>query len=216
MSLTGLLTFSTVAVAEPCLVVYPTTPAVYHYDVNEYYTVTAGHPLYDAMYDRGGEVLIDINNDEIAHDIYEMPDLTGFKASTGGSEGYFFVGSYFDLVIDGWANEPTTFQNILLVFEPDPELCDPTITVDGVTVTGGTHAIGDLTVSTPTAEGNNYSDTITKQITWMGCYGVRIYAFADENHNGILDGGECFTAFSHDSTVPTQEMSWGAIKNIYE
>ncbi len=202
--------------AEPCLVVYPTSPAVYHYDVNEYYTVSYGHPLYDPMYDRGGEVLIDINNDEIPLEIYQIPLLIGFEESSGGEEGYFFIGSNFDFIIDGWNNQPTTYENILLVFEPEPGWCEPQITVDGNLVTGDTYPIGDLVVSTPTPNGNNYSDTITKHITWTGCYGIRIWAFSDSDYNGERDGGECFTAFSHDSSVPVEEATWGAVKSLYQ
>lgn len=209
------LLFSAVTLADPCLVVYPTAPAVYHYDVNEYYTVTYGDSLYDAMYDRGGEVLIDINSGGIDLSIYQIPNLVGFTPSTNGEEGYFFIGSSFTLVIDGFSNAPTTYENILLVFDPDPGACTPMITVDGNPVTGDTYPIGDLTVSTPTPEGNNYSDTITMSINWLGCYGVRIWAFADENYDGMKDGGECFTAFSHDSTVPVVETSWGSIKSLY-
>ena len=203
------------ALADPCVIVYPSGPTTYHYDINEYYTVGYGHPLYDPMYDRGGEVLIDINSNGIPYDIYQTPDLVGFQPSIDGKEGYFFVGSYFDLVIDGFNNEPRTYNNVILVFDPDPDACDPTITVDGDPVTGDTYALGNLTVTTPTEMGNNYSDVITKSITWMGCYGVRIWAYADENYNGVKDGGECFTAFSHDTTVPTQDKSWGAIKSLY-
>ncbi|UCG50920.1 MAG: hypothetical protein JSW58_12060 [Candidatus Latescibacterota bacterium] len=205
-----------VAFADPCLIVYPAGPTVYHYDSNEYYTVTFGDPLYDPLYDRGGEVLIDINTDEIPWDIYQTPNLIGFEMSTDGNEGYFFVGSTFDLVIDGFNNQPTTYENIILVFDPDPELCDPSVTVDGNPVTGNTYPIGDLVVSTPTQDGNNYSDTITMQITWTSCYGVRIWAYADEDYNGMKDGGDCFTAFSHDLTVPTENKSWGAIKSLYQ
>ncbi|NIM19867.1 MAG: hypothetical protein GTO51_06440 [Candidatus Latescibacteria bacterium] len=187
-----LLVFPGIVAADPCLVVYPTSPATYHYDVNEYYTVTAGHSLYDPMYDRGGEVLIDINTNEIAFEVYQIPNLTGFVQSTNGEEGYFFIGSDFDLGIDGFSNQPTTYSNILLVFVPDPEWCTPSITVDGDPVVGNTYAIGDLVVSTPTADGNNYSDTITKHIQWSTCLGIRIYAFADEDYNGVKDGGECF------------------------
>lgn len=204
------------ALADPCVVVYPTGPSQYHYDVNEYYTVSYGHPLYDSMYDRGGKVLIDVNTNGIPYDIYQTPDLVGFQPSIDGNEGFFFVGSTFNLIVDGFANEPRTFTNIILVFDPDPGACTPAITVDGAPVTGDTYAIGDLAVSTPTEMGNNYSDTLVKSITWTGCYGVRIWAFADENYNGVMDGGECFTAFSHDSTVPTQEKSWGAIKSLYQ
>ncbi len=203
-------------VADPCLVVYPTGPTRYHYDVNEYYTVTHGHPLYDPAYDRGGEVLIDINTDEIALDIYQSPNLIGFQESTGGNEGFFFNGSYLDLVIDGWTNKPAVYKNILLVFDPDPASCQPTITVDGNPVIGNTYPMGNLVVSHPTPYGSNYSETIVAHVTWQGCYGVRIWAFADENYNGVKDGGECFTAFSHDVTVPVQHETWGAIKSLYE
>jgi hypothetical protein len=203
------------ALADPCVIVYPTGPTMYHYDINEYYTVSFGHPLYDPMYDRGGEVLIDINTNGIPYDIYQTPNLIGFQPSIDGNEGYFFIGSNFDLVIDGFNNAPRTYTNVILVFDPDPDACTPTITVDGNPVTGDTYAIGDLTVTTPTEMGNNYSDVIIRSITWAGCYGVRIWAYADENYNGVKDGGECFTAFSHDTTVPTQDKSWGAIKNLY-
>lgn len=72
--------------ADPCLVVYPTSPAEYHYDVNEYYTVTFGHPLYDETYDRGGEVLIDLNSNDIAFNIYQTPNVTGFLPSVSRGE----------------------------------------------------------------------------------------------------------------------------------
>jgi hypothetical protein len=212
----GSLLIPGLAAADPCLVVYPTNPAFYHYDVKEYFTVGMGDTLYDPLYDRGGEVLIDIKTLEIAYDIYQIPNLLGFKMSMNGNEGYFFIGAYFELFVDGFSNEPVTYSNVLLVFEPDPEACDPFITVDGNPVTGATYPLGDLVVNTPTSDGNNFSDTISAQITWSGCYGLRIYAFADDNFNGILDGAECFTAFSHDSTVPTKESSWGVIKSLYQ
>jgi hypothetical protein len=200
---------------DPCLIVYTTSPTVYHYDITEYYTVTMEHPLYDPMYDRGGEVLIDINTEEIALEIYQAPDLVGFEPSTGGEEGYFSLGTEFDLVIDGWSNQPTTYVNILLVFDPEPDWCSPIITVDGDAVTGDTYPCGDLVVSTPTPDGNNYSDTMTKHVVWSGCYGIRIWAFSDENYNGERDGEECFSAFSHDATIPVESRSWGAIKSFY-
>ena len=210
------LLIPTFAAADPCLIVYPTNPAYYHYDVNEYYTVGFGDTLYDAMYDRGGKVLIDLKTFEIAYDIYQIPNLLGFMESMNGQEGYFFIGSYFELIVDGFSNDPTLYTNVLLVFDPEPEMCDPSVTVNGNPVTGNTYALGDLMVSTPTADGNNYSDRVTVDVTWTGCYGVRMWAFADENYNGVADGGECFSAFSHDATVPTKESSWGAIKSLYQ
>jgi hypothetical protein len=80
---------------------------------------------------------------------------------------------------------------------------------------GWYYPIGDLVVSTPTPWGNNYSDTVTLSVLWQNCYGVRIYAFSDENYNLVRDGGECFSAYSHDTTVPAEEGTWGVIKSLY-
>ena len=205
------------ALADPCLVVYPDSPCVYHYSIDEYYTVGPGHPLYNPLYDRGGEVLIDINWDTIAYNIYQAPNLVGFTPSTDEKEGYFFLDKDFTLIIDGFSNVPTTYVNILLKFDNVvPEGCVPTITIDGMPVTGDTYLVGDLVVSTPTGDGNNYSDTIELIVSWSGCYGLHFWAFSDENYNGELDGGECFTAYSHDTVVGVEESTWGAIKSIYK
>jgi hypothetical protein len=202
--------------ADPCLVIYPDVPCVYHYDINEYYTVGPGHPLYDPMYDRGGEVLIDINWDTIGYSVYQAPNLVGFTPSTDEKEGYFFLDKDFTLIIDGFSNVPTTYVNILLKFDNVvPEGCVPTITIDGNPVTGDTYLVGDLVVSTPTPTGE-YSDTIELMVSWSGCYGLHFWAFSDENYNGILDGEECFTAYSHDTTIGVEETTWGAIKSIYK
>lgn len=207
--------FSTAVNADRCLVVYPEAETKYHYDVNEYFTVSFGDPLYDPLYDRGGEVLIDSNDMEVALDIYQAPNLIGFQPSINGQEGYFSIGNDFKLIIDGFHNQPTTYSNVILVFEPDPKVCVPMIRVDGVLATSSTFPVGDLTVVSPTDEGNNYSDVISFDISWGSCIGIRIWAYADENYNGIRDGGECFTAFSHDLTVPVQNATWGTIKARY-
>jgi len=206
---------ATMADPDPCLVVYPDVPCVYHYDVTEYYTVGPGHPLYDPVYDRGGAVLLEVGTDEIDESIYQAPYLTGFEPSVDGNDGYVFTGTYFGIIIDGFSNEPTTYENILVVFDQfAPSSCAPHITVEGVPLEVYVYAAGNLAVMTPTPGGNNYSDTMILDIGWWGCYGVHIWAFADENHNGILDGGECFTAYSHDAMVPAEEKTWGWIKSI--
>jgi hypothetical protein len=184
--------------------------------MNEYYTVGPGHPYYDAEYDRGGEVLLEIGSNEVDHSIYQAPGLIGFEVSTGGNEGYVFLDTEFDLVIDGFSNMPTTFVNVLVVFDDFvPHGCLPNILVNGMPLVGNTYAAGDLVVSTPTADGNNYSDTMTILVDWHGCYGLHVWAFSDENNSGTHDGGECFTAFSHDSTIPTESSTWGKIKSLY-
>ncbi|MCK4537858.1 MAG: hypothetical protein KAV42_03565 [Candidatus Krumholzibacteria bacterium] len=210
-----LLIAATVA-ADPCLVVYPSSACVYHYDETEYYTVGPGHPYYDAAYDRGGLVLLELASNEIDGSIYQAPGLCGFEPSTDGNDGYVFVGTDFELIVDGYSNVPTTFVNILVVFDqPVPSGCVPFIFVDGAPVTAGIYPMGDLVVSTPTADGQQYSDVMTLDISWRGCYGLHIWAFSDENYNGVRDGGECFTAFSHDMVVPTESKTWGAIKSIH-
>jgi hypothetical protein len=103
----------------------------------------------------------------------------------------------------------------------EPDGCTPSITVDGQPLLfdpglGYYFPIGDLVVSTPTPVGNSYSDTRTFLIDFQLCTGYWVWGFADENYNLTLDlPGECFTAFSHDLTVPAKEASWGAVKSIY-
>lgn len=203
------------AFADPCLVVYPTGPCVYHYDTAEYYEVGPADPLYDPAYDRGGSVLLEMGTDEIDESIYQAPGLEGFEPSTGGDDGYFFTGTDFDLVVDGFGNTPTTYVNVLVVFDDAvPEGCEPEIEIFGTPLEGNVYPLGDIEVTTPTASGNNYSDMVTLDVEWRGCYGVHIWAFSDENYNGVWDGGECFTAFSHDSMVPVEPSTWGAIKSL--
>jgi hypothetical protein len=204
------------ALADPCLVVYPGNGCIYMYSPAEYYTVSPGHPLYDPAYDRGGAVLLELGSNEIDHSIYQAPNLTGFLPSCDGMEGYFFSGSTFDLILDGFSHEPRTYENIKLVFGFVEKQggCTPTIIVNGVRLSGLVYPAGNLVVTTPTALGNNYSDTKTFRITWYGCYGLHVWAYADENYNDRKDGGECFTAFSHDITVDTEDASWGAIKTL--
>ena len=202
---------------DPCLVVYPDATCIYHYDVAEYYTVGPGHYLYSAGFDRGGEVLIDRNNDTIDLSIYQAPGLIGFEPSTDGKEGYFFPDRSFNLIVDGFSNQPRTFENILVIFdEVAPSDCEPEIWVEGELVENQMYLAGDLVVSTPTPYGNNYSDVMILEVTWSDCYSMHIWAFADDNYDGRHDGKECFTAFSHDIVVPVERTHWGAIKSMYK
>ena len=208
------------ASADPCLMVYPSDGAViYHYEPAEYYTVGPADTLYDAAYDRGGEVLVDLNTNEIAYDIYQSPALVGFMMDSE-HQGYFIISPDFALTVDGFSNSPTTYGNILLVFDLiEPSGCTPFVTIDGNPVLfdpglGWYLPIGDLVVSTP--QGRTYSDVLTFDFSWTGCTNIRVWAFADDDFNMDHGGGECFSAFSHDLTVPVQETTWGAIKSLYE
>ncbi len=202
------------AMADPCLTVYPMGDTVYHYDINEYYVVGPGHPLYDATYDRGGYVLIDLNDDSIDGSIYQAPNLVGFTPSSDGREGFFFEGYSFQLVIDGYANEPMTYQNVILMIEPSPATCPPNVVIDGNPV-GSMVSLGSLVVGTPTPRGNSYSDVMILDVSWDQCAEMEFWAFDDENYNGVKDGGECFSAFSHDTAVPVEVRSFGSVKVRY-
>lgn len=212
---TCLLTSAGIVFADPCLVVYPNTSCTYHYSPSEYFTVGPGHPLYNPVYDRGGQVLITAGSNSIDLSIYQPPLLTGFVADAS-DQGYYFQGDQFDLVIDGFSNLPTTFLNVLMIFDkPQPAGCVPEITIDGTLVTGTIWPAGDLVVQTPTPTGNNYSDVLTHHVTWTGCFGLHVWAFSDPDHNGIRTGRECFTAYSHDLTVPVQGKTWSVVKTLY-
>jgi hypothetical protein len=206
--------------ADPCLMVYSDGVAIYHYEPTEYYTVGPGDPLYDPMYDRGGEVLIDILAGEIAYDIYQVPGLAGFEEDSM-HQGVFIMEQDFTVIVDGFNNMPVTYTNIILVFDLiEPMGCVPTISIDGNPALwdaglGWYYPIGDLVVSTP-ADGMNYSDVLTFDFSWTSCYGLRVWAFADEDYDLMFDlGDECFSAYSHDLAVPTEKTSWGQIKNRY-
>lgn len=202
--------------ADPCLVVYPGNDCIYMYDPGEYYTVGPGHPLYDPEFDRGGEVLIEKGTNEIDHSVYQAPNLTKFLTSYDGMEGYFFSGTAFTLILDGFSHDQTIYENIKLVFGFVEKKggCVPIIIVDGNMLGDLVYPVGDMVVSTPTQRGNNYSDIMTFEVSWWGCYGLHVWAYADENYNGRKDGGECFSAFSHDIMIDTEDTSWGALKTL--
>jgi hypothetical protein len=196
-------------------VVYPDGPCVYHYDPAIYYTVGPGDPLYNPLYDRGGRELLRIGTNDVDLSIYQAPQLMGFVADVN-DQGYYFDGTEFDLIIDGFSTTPTTYVNILVIFDKAvPTGCVPQIWVEGTPLVGGIYHLGDLVVSTPTPYGNNYSDVVVRHVEWRGCYGVHCWAFSDANYNGKKDGGECFTAYSHDLMIPVEEHSWGSIKALY-
>jgi len=200
---------------DPCLVVYPSGPCVYYYDPSAYYTVGPGDPLYSPIYDRGGKVLLRIDNNLIDLSVYQAPGLTGFVACST-DQGFYFDGTTFELIIDGFSHVPTTYVNILVVFDRAmPTGCSPTIHVEGSLLSGNVYPAGDLVVHTPTPDGKNYSDVMTLDVSAVGCAGVHLWAFSDENYNGVKDGAECFTAFSHDVAIPVEETTWGRVKALY-
>lgn len=203
--------------ADPCLIVYPAGACAYHYESAEYYAVGPGDPLYDAAYDRGGLVLREVGTHEIPLDIYQAPNILAFVLDEV-NQGFFTYDTSFPLIVDGFHSEAITYTDIILVFDRfEPSFCLPFLAVNGMAAMWdpgcGWHCpIGDLIVTTPTPDGGHCSDVMTCAVQAVGCAGVRVWAFADENHNMVHDGGECFSAFSHDSAVPIPYTSWGRIK----
>jgi hypothetical protein len=209
-----MLVLAGAVLACPCLVSYPGSPCTYHFNPAKYYTVGPGNPLYNPLYDRGGRVLIAVGTNTIDLSVYEAPQITGFVADTN-DDGYFFEGSQFDLVIDGFASTPTTFVNVLMTFDiPQPVGCVPQITVDGEPVTGTTWPVGDLVVRTPTPDGRNYSGVTRHHVAWTGCVGLHVWAFSDPDHVGIRTH-ECLAVYSHNEIVPVQAATWSAVKSLY-
>lgn len=203
------------ATPDPCLVAYPGGPCVYYYDPAIYYTAGPGDSLYDPVYDRGGMVLLRIGTNDVDLSIYQAPGLAGFVASPA-DQGFYFEGTSFQLILDGFSHVPTTYTNVLVVFDRTmPTGCSPVIHANGSLLNGTVYPAGDLVVQTPTPEGNNYSDVITLAVSAVGCYGVHVWAFSDENYSGAKEDGECFTAFSHDVCIPVREATWGKVKSLY-
>ncbi len=207
-------------VADPCLMVYPGDGTImYHYESAEYYVVGPGDSLYEASYDRAGWVLIDVNTGVIAYEVYQASGLAGFQLDEM-HQGYFIMASDFTVTVDGFNGAPTTYVNVLMVFDlVEPEGCDPTITIGGNAVSydmtlGWYYPIGDFVVSTMQPD-STYSDTQNYAFSWTGCQSIRIWAYSDEDFDLNHDGGECFSAFSHDLTVPTEVHTWGRVKSMY-
>lgn len=206
--------------AEPCLMAYPDGPSIYHYSSAEEYLVGPGHALYDPAYDRGGYVIIDANTHEIAEEIYQAPGLVGFELDEE-QQGWFFQGSQMNLVIDGFSNVPTTYTNVSIAFRAISNWCGGTVLINGLPAMDagdGTYylPLGDLVVSTPTPNGNNFSDTMTVLVEWDSCLEIDVWAWSDDNYNGLRDGGDCRTAFSKNTTIPTEASSLSQIKATFE
>ena len=151
---------------------------------------------------------------------HQASSLTGFVMDPE-EQGYFTNGTNFGVVVDGFSNMPTVFENVIVVFDQTvPTWCQPAVFIGGnpalyLSSLGWFCPIGNLTVTTPTPWGKSFSDTMTLDLLWQNCWSIRIYAFSDANYNFARDGGECFSAFSHDTAVPTRNTTWGRIKALY-
>lgn len=207
-----LMVLASVVSADICLIVYPQEPCVYHYKASRYYTVGPGHELYDPEYDRGGEVLIEEETGQIPLEIYRG-NIVGFEATSGSHYGFEITSSPCHLVVEALSDEPAVYENITLAFLFLPDGCHPDVTINGTVVPNKRHLLGDLLVNQD--EGDGYSGQIDVEMTFYGCTGANIWAFADEDGDLQQDSEECTSSYLYHIFLPTEEVSWSAVKSFY-
>jgi len=204
---------ATEVLADPCLTVYPAGETYFYFDPAYHTLVDETHREFDPSIAIYGLVLIERKAAKVAYDIHQAPHLRGFIPASSDPRGFMVSSRSFQLIVDGFSNRPTTFDNVTLIVETQLD-CPAGIWIDGTPLENGRRVLGDLQVSTP-AKGNNYSDVLIVDVIVEGCGSVEIWAFADEDENGERDGGECFSAFGRDFRLPVRKVSWGGVKESF-
>jgi hypothetical protein len=199
--------------AEPSYLVYPSSPAVFHYDTSRFELVTPGDPRFDPQYQIGNQMLWDRMGGRVAFEIYRAPLLTGFEPSFGGLNEFVTVGNVFDVIVDGFGMSPRTIGSLCLRFWPESN-SPVSLTVDGQPVTRLSLPLPMMEVTTPLGSGY-YGDTRVHSFNWVGSRTIRIIAFSDKNANGAFDGTPLYTIVAHDVAVPVESRSLGAVKALY-
>ena len=204
-----------VAQAEPCVLAYPIENVIFKFDPVAHEMVFPGDSRYDFQYDRSGVMLWDKSSGRVAYEAYQAPRLQGFQPNNMGTSTFYLLGNRYTLVIDGYYHAPRKLNNIYVRFTPTPADASPIIHINGEQFYGLYYHIPQLDVSTLTDEGY-YSDSINLNMSWTGAEAIEITVFSDRNNNGVFDGEPCSTVFMEDMTIPTENLSWGAIKSLYE
>lgn len=203
------------ALAETCLLVYPSTSCQFHYDTARYQVLSPGHPQYDPAYDIGGQVLWDTYESRIPIEVYRAPLLTAFEPSQTGNNEFVTLHDNFDLILDGFGPVQRSLGNVLVHFVPVPHHSQPLIELDHMLIGQLVCGVPNLLVTTPLGNGF-YADTSTHALRWSGTEAIRITAFSDKNNNGVFDGGEIrWSVVAKDEVVGVEERSWGAVKALY-
>lgn len=203
------------AIAEPCLLIYPLQKTVFRFDPSKYILIPEGDSLYDELYGKSGVMLWDPNEQRIPYEVYQSPNLQGFEHSSFGRNEFFIPRKQLTIAVDGFYHAPRRLNDIFIRFIPIPADAVVEIRINGVLVDNLYYHIPSLLVTTLLGNGY-YSDALTFDIEWTGPKGFLVTAFADKNGNRVYDGEPCFSVFMEDPSVPTEATTWGRIKSLYK
>jgi len=203
------------ALAEPLLLIYPNSAAVFRYSPDCYEELPSSDPRYDPAYDIGGKMLWDKVEQRIPIEIYRAPALNGFEESPLGLNEFVTMANRFNVIVDGFFAAPRQLNNLYLRIIPDPPHTTVQATVGGVPIETLINPIPGLNVITPIG-GGFYSDTESIHVTWSGTVGMHITVYADKNGDYVYDDVvPRFSIYVVDNTIAVETETWGGIKARY-
>lgn len=201
--------------AEPLLLIYPSSPTLFRYDPARYREVNPDDPKFDIDRTRGGKMLWDMVENRVPTEIYHAPQLYGFEESPDGINEFITMTNRFDLIIDGFHDGPRQLNNLYIRFIPDLPYSDVCIYVGDDLLDRLIHPIPGFDVTTHVGNGY-YSNTQQYHIIWSLAVGMRISVYSDKNGNLVYDdGAPRFSIRVLDNSIPVKEKTWGGIKALY-
>jgi len=209
-----LTAFASLAFAEPSYLIYPNAPAVFRYDASRYDCLMPGDPKFDPSYAIGNQMLWDRVEGRVPLEIYRAPMITSFEPSSNGQNEFVTVGNDFVVVVDGFGPTKRTIGGLCVRFWALPNQAILQLNIDGLPVSGLTHVMPALEVSTATM-GGYFADTSQFMFSWLGASEVRIVAFTDKNADRAFDGTPLYSIVARDETVPVATTTWGQVKAMY-
>ncbi len=196
------------------LLVYPLDRVVFRYAPAAYELLEPVDPQYDPSYGVAGRMLWNRLEQRVAYEVYRVPDLLGFEASSSGRSEFFSSANTAWICVDGFSEYPRQLNDIYVEFIPYPSSSSPEIFVNGSRLEGLQFVISRLVVSTPVDDGY-YADTVYFGLRWLGAHFMRIIVYADKNGNRVFDGDPSYSILMEDLTVPSEAKTWGSIKALY-
>ncbi len=211
----GLALATGAAWADETLLIYPSTPCVFHYDPARFEVVGPGDPRYDSAVAVGSAVLWDRSEGRIARGVHRAPQLQGFVASSSGGSYFETMASQFAVTIDGQSSFARTWGNLYMRFIPEPATTPVYLEVDGTALPGLTARLDGVMAVTPVGDGT-FTGSSAHTVRWSGGVSVRIVVYSDRNFNRAFDGGDlAWSIVASDNTVPVRETTWGELKARY-